>query len=300
MPERAPQFQAYWARVLSELADTPDSPELEELPLRETDFARLYGVHLTGIGPYRLFGYLSAPKGDGPFPAIYWAPPYGSVQEIIPQGTANEVRSRFLTFALAHRGQRTADRPFAAMFPGLLTQGIESPERYVFRGVVADAIRGLQFLAARPKLDRGRLVATGNDLALQAASLTGLASHLVCTPNLFLDPLAAAAQTRSYPLEEYNDYLRLYPARRANVAYTLAHFELVRFAPAVSATTLIVAGPAGSARDAKALAPLAAVFGGRSSVYQSRNSNYLDGVAIEDWVAAQLATGPPILPRHWT
>ena len=300
MSGNAAGFDAYWSRVLGELADIPASPELERLPLRETDFACLYGVRFSGIGPYRLFGYLSIPKGRGPFPAIYWAPPYGSVQEIIPQGTANEVRSRFLTFSPAHRGQRTADRPFAAMFPGLLTHRIDSSDRYVFRGVVADAVRGLQYLSGRPELDRDRLVAVGNDLALQAVALSGLASHLVCTPNLFLEPLAAAARTRSYPLEEYSDYLRRFPARRSRVADTLALFELLRFAPAVSVPALLVAGPEGSLRDAPALARLENAMGGETTTYQSRNSNYLDGVAVERWVAGELASGSPILPRHWT
>ena len=97
------------------------------LPLRSTEFATLYGVRLTSLGPYRLFGYLSLPAGHGLFPAIYYAPKYQSVLEIIPQGTANLQRSRYVTFSLASRGQRNADTPYAAMFPGLLTDRIDDP-----------------------------------------------------------------------------------------------------------------------------------------------------------------------------
>ena len=124
------------------------------LPLRSTDFATLYGVRLTSLGPYRLFGYLSIPT-DGPFPAIYYVPKYQSVLEIIPQGTANLQRSRYITFCLAGRGQRNADTPYAAMFPGLLTDGIDQAASYIFRGIVADSVRGLQFLLTRRELDPG-------------------------------------------------------------------------------------------------------------------------------------------------
>ncbi len=185
------------------------------------------------------------------------------------------------------------------MFPGLLTRGIESPERYLFRDVVADAVRGLQFLTGRPEVDPDRLVTVGNDLALQSVALTGLSGCLVCSPELFFDPLGRSARTRAYPLEEYNDYLRRFPGRRASVETTLANFDLMRFAPQVSAPALIVSGPASSDRDESALAPLIAAIAGPASSYQSADSNYLDGVAIDGWIADQLGSGPPILPRHW-
>src|SRR5437867_5379250 len=159
----------YWQQALAELARCPARPEIEPLPLRSTAFATLYGVRLSSAGPYRLFGYLSIPKGTGPFPAIYYAPKYQSVLEIIPQGTANLQRSRYVTFSLAGRGQRNADSPYAAMFPGLLTDGIDSAPSYPFRGVVADAVRGLEFLLTRRAVDAAHVIVAGNAIALLTA-----------------------------------------------------------------------------------------------------------------------------------
>ena len=155
MDQRPGDFDQYWQQTLDALAGYPACPEIDVLPLRSTDFATLYSVRLTSLGPYRLFGYLSIPTGAGPFPAIYYAPKYQSVLEIIPQGTANLQRSRYITFALAGRGQRNADTPYAAMFPGLLTDGIDQAASYIFRGIVADSVRGLQFLLTRRELDPG-------------------------------------------------------------------------------------------------------------------------------------------------
>src|SRR5712691_3183492 len=137
-------FDAYWQQTLDDLARYPACPEIDVLPLRSTAFATLYGVRLTSLGPYRLFGYLSIPTGTGPFPAIYYPPKYQSVLEIIPQGTANLQRSRYITFSLAGRGQRNADSPYAAMFPGLFTEGIGDAASYVFRGIAADVVRGIE------------------------------------------------------------------------------------------------------------------------------------------------------------
>ena len=294
-----PEFNTYWDRVLEELDGIQARPELEPIPIRETEFAELYGVRLTGAGPYRLFGYLSVPKAPGSYPAIYWPPKYASVLEVIPQGTAVDVRRHFVTFSCAGRGQRNADRPFAAMFPGLLTKGIASPESYVFRGIVADAIRGLEFLRSRPEVDTSRVVAIGNDVALQAVALRGDTSHLVCTPALFFDPLDQASRTDGYPLEEYNDFLRLNPVARDSVANSLGYFDIRGFAPSVECSTLLMAGPAGSNMGPEALADLSRMIAGDVEIHASQRSSYRDGMHMEEWIAEQLGLDGPILPEHW-
>jgi cephalosporin-C deacetylase len=294
-------FDQYWQQTLADLAGYPARPELELLPLRSTDFATLYGVHLTSLGPYRLYGYLSIPRGHGPFPAIYYAPKYQSVLEIIPQGTANLQRSRYITFAMAARGQRNADTPYAAMFPGLLTEGIADVTSYIFRGIVADSVRGLEFLRSRPELDPTRVIVVGNDLALITAALHQGATHVVATPALFYHTAELASKTQAYPLEEVNDYLRTFPAQTAAVQRTLAYYDLPAFAPRVTATTLLMAGPVGSLLDAQALAPLVKALPGPVTVHESEQSTYKDGLYAETWMAEQC--GIPevqrILPEHW-
>jgi cephalosporin-C deacetylase len=139
----------------------PMAVETEELPFRSTEFCTAYIVRFTSIGPYRLFGYLSVPKGAGPFPAILYLPRYQSVVDVIPQGDANEKHKRFVTFSPAVRGQHNADKPYAAAFPGIFTDGITDPARYVFRGFVADCCRALEYLWTRPEVDRSRVVGGG-------------------------------------------------------------------------------------------------------------------------------------------
>src|SRR5262249_43739057 len=291
----------YWQDTLDELARYPARPEMDVLPLRSTPFATLYGVRLTSLGPYRLFGYLSIPTGAGPFPAIYYAPKYQSVLEIIPQGTANLQRSRYITFSLAGRGQRNADTPFAAMFPGQLTEGIDNAASYVFRGIVADSVRGLEFLLTRRELDTARVVLVGNDLALITAALTPGATHVVTTPALFHKTAELAPKSLAYPLEEINDYVRTYPARAEAVGQTLAHFDLSGFAPRVSAATLLMAGAPGSLLDAAAFKSLAGALKGPVTVHESEQSTYKDGLYAEQWIAAQcgVADVQSILPEHW-
>jgi cephalosporin-C deacetylase len=294
-------FREYWQETLDGLARYPACPELEAIPLRSTPFATLYGVRLTSVGPYRLFGYLSIPTGTGPFPAIYYSPKYQSVLEIIPQGTANRIRSRYVVFALAGRGQRNADTPYAAMFPGLLTEGIGDAATYVFRSIVADSVRGLEFLLTRRDLDPKRVAVVGNDLALITAALTSGATHVVAAPALFYKTAELAGKTQAYPLEEINDYLRRFPARAEAVRRTLAYYDLLAFAPRVAATTLLMAGAPGSLLDGQVLKRLVDALPGTVTLHESKQSTYQDGLYAEQWIAAQCGIDDlrTILPEHW-
>ena len=292
-------FDNYWHDLLAELARFPAAPEEQEIPLRSTDFATAYGVRLTSIGPYRIYGYLSIPNHDGPFPARYHLPRYGSVTDLVPQGQANGQRREHVTFAICVRGQRLADQPYAAAFPGQLTDGIEDPSTYVYRGIIADCVRGLQYLAARPEVDATRIAAIGNDLAVTTAALCPQVTHLVCTPTLLYTTSDLAQRTGAYPLEEINDYLRQHPTRREAVHRTLSYFDLRWFGSRISAATLMMAGADGSALEASALEPLTQAIRGETTVHKAEHSGYRDGLYAEEWLSRQFGMAEPSLPPHW-
>ena len=297
-------FDTYWHDVLAELARFPAAPEVQEIPLRSTDFATAYGVRLTSLGPYRIYGYLSIPNPDpltrqGPFPARYHLPRYGSVQDLVPQGQANGQRREHVTFAICVRGQRLADQPYAAAFPGQLTDGIDDPATYIYRGIVADCVRGLQYLASHPEVDATRIAAIGNDLAVTTAALSPQVTHLVCTPTLLYATADLAQRTSAYPLEEINDYLRQHPTRREAVHRTLSYFDLRWFGSRISAATLMMAGADGGALQASALEPLTESIRGETTVHKAEHSGYRDGLYAEDWLSRQFGMAEPSLPPHW-
>ena len=294
-----PDFMSYWNATLDELSETPVSQETSEVQLRSTNFCKTYRIHLTSLGPYRIFGYLSVPIGVGPFPARYYLPKYGSVVEPIPQGSANSQRESYVTFSLGARGQRGSDQPFAASFPGLLTEGIDDPLEYVFRGIVADCCRGLEYLLSRPEVDLQRVVGIGNDLAFITASLTTGLTHIVTTPALFYATSDISAQTSQYPLEEINDYTRRYPSKYEDVSKTLSYMDLRWFEPPESAITLMIGGSGDDILNQEMMQPLIHKFGEKLEFHPTEHSAYRDGLFTERWIAAQMGMAEPALPEHW-
>ena len=111
--------------------------------------------------------------------------------------------------------------PTPRCFRACSPTGIDDAAAYIFRGIVADSVRGLEFLVTRRELDPNRVAVVGNDLALITAASAPGATHVVAAPALFYRTAELAAKTQAYPLEEINDYLRTFPARAEAVRRTL-------------------------------------------------------------------------------
>jgi len=283
-------FDSYWQNVEQELADVALAPELTELPLRSNSFGTVYGLRLTSLDAYRVFAYYCIPHGEGPFPVIYRLPNYRSVVHIPPF----EERKQHISVALCHRGQRLADQPFAASYPGLLTWGIEDPDTYIYRAIAADCLRVMDFLLSQDKVDKNRISLVGGDLALWTASLRNQAAALFYVPSFFHKTLSKASATKMYPLEEINDCLRSFLQTREQIARTLGYFEPLHFAASIRTATMLMEDAEGEGDG------LVEAFPQEIERCTSYHSSFRDGVRQAQWLAEQLKIGVPMLPEHWS
>lgn len=290
---RPDNFDQYWDAVDQELSRYPAAPELELLPLRRTDFATVYGVKMTSIGPYRIFGYYSVPNGEGPFPGLLITPKYGSVNHL----PHYDDRERYATLVLMHRGQRLADEPFAASYPGLLTHSIADPDGYIYRGIVADCLRGAEFLLSRPEVDRNRVGISGDDLAIITAARRPQFAAAQFAGLMFYRLMEARQHSQAYPIEEVNDFLRTYPDQEAAVAQSLALLDPVNHASRVTAKSLLSIG-SGARNGREWHQPLLNQLEDRVETYTLAHEGGTDHDWTDGWMAAQLGAEPK--PRMWT
>ena len=238
----------FWKDMDEQLAHTPLGEQVQRNALYSEPEWECYEVHYSSLANYRLFGWLSIPKGRGPFAGIVVMPDYDSAVTLT-LNTWLHLRAETVILQASHRGQRGSDTGFEAHYPGLLTEGLERPETYVMRGIYADALRAVDFLVARPEV-AGRPIAVtgrylgrglGGSLALVAAAFRPRVTAVAADTPMMLGA-AALPLVRTYPLEEFNDYLRAYPERRDDVMTILAPYDLLTVARTVTQPVLLNLG----------------------------------------------------------
>jgi len=281
-------IDAFWNALDDDLARYPMKAELEPLPQHSTAASTTYGVRLTSVGPYRISGYYSVPNAPQPAPGLLITPRYGSVNNVPDYYD----RERYAVLQLIHRGQRRADRPFAAAYPGLLTVGIDSPETYIYRGIVADCLRGAEFLRSRPELDGGPVGIQGDDLALLTAARRPAFTAVLASELVLYRLLEASERTTAYPWEELNDYLRTAPESRPAVANTLGYFDPIHHVSSIRSRTMLTAIDGNGPRGEAWLDPLRATCGGSCATYRLTHKGAIDHDWLDAWMAGQLGTEP--------
>ena len=277
------ELDSYWQRVLDEVEALRDSPvEVTELALRSNEASTAYGVRFSGIGEYPLFAYLCVPRGDGPAPALFEAPGYGSVVAV----PDFERRRRHTVMTLCHRGQRLSDEPYSAQYPGLLTDGLPDADGYRWREIAADCLRAVDVLSARPEADMSCLAVTGNDLAVITAAFRPSVRFLLVNGQLLFR--SAPPTGAGYPLQELDDYLRLHPGEAERVTRTVSLFDPARFAPRIEAETLVTC----SEGQRRAVLPFVRALGDRGELAVRSGRGHLDHSMEEEWLSARTPEPP--------
>ena len=234
---------AFWERIEAQLAETDPGIAIERDAFYSQPEWDVFRMRYPSTGGHRLFAWLSVPKEGGPFPALIRMPDYASVHDII----YTPLRHRAVVINATHRGQRNSDGQVRASYPGLLTDGIESADKFTLFGAYSDALRAVDVLGTQSiALLSGVVALTGSglgaSLALAAAARRPGVSAVAADTPMALGHPAALEDGLSYPLAELGDYLRANPASQSLVQELLSVVNPVTTAPAVRCPVLMSAG----------------------------------------------------------
>lgn len=239
-------FDDFWEEVETGLDAQPFEPELRHIPERSTPEVDVYELHYVSLDGLRIAAWYCRPKPEylqPPYPGLAVFPGYVS-EPTLPKSWA---KLGYAAIGAAPRGKLRSNSQYNPGYPGLLVDRITDKNTYAYRGFYADALRVIDVLQALPEVDASRIGVFGGS---QGGALSLVTSALradvvkcaaVSAPYLtgFMD---SAALTRSYPYEEINEYLRLYPEREAQVRETVSYFDCLNLAPKITAPMLLYIG----------------------------------------------------------
>lgn len=240
---RPADFDRFWENIMKTAQGIPLEARIEPMPQRSTEQVEVFEVTYTSLDHVRIALWYCLPRQrQEPLPAIIHVPGYVS-EPLMPKATAAK---GYAALSVAPRGKLRSNGQFNPGYPGLLTHNITDRNSYSYRGFYVDACRAVDFLLSRPEVDAARIGVTGSS---QGGALTivtsALRPEIVCAaagaPYLcgFMD---AARLTHSYPYQEINDYLRLYPEREDQIRQTLNYFDGINFAPRIRCPIIVNVG----------------------------------------------------------
>lgn len=257
-PRRPADFDAFWKRTLDELAAFPS--DWERLPGAGGVFDgyRVDWLRFSSSGDMVVYGWLAVPEvtpvGHRGF---VWLPGYSPGN---PPPGPESLYPGTVTFGLNLHGH-PPDAPYvhpSVLGGDYITTGIDSPDAYILKRLVAHALRALDVLAAQPEVNAERLfvggMSQGGGLALVAAALSPRVKLCLADMPALCDldralSLIDRQRYRRLPhvripdaralIEEYAD---AHPERRAQIFQTYRYFDPLSHAAAIRCPVQMSAG----------------------------------------------------------
>ena len=168
--EQAPDdLLNFWDNLKEQLAQIPIEPIITFEA--DGDYSTSYRINLPIIDDRRVYGYISVPDGEGPFPAVLQLPPFGSSPNIVNPDFHTAERTGCLAMSISIHNAEPDEEDPQAYQPDIINDENMNYYRYAILG----AIRALDYLVSRDDYDGEHLavmgVSQGGGLSLLLAGL---------------------------------------------------------------------------------------------------------------------------------
>ena len=244
-------FDLFWGDVLDDLSQVDLKPEIIHDDLRSTKDIDIYQVFFNSLNNIRISAWLATPvskMSDKPIPVILQLPGYQN-DPLIPKYWP---LNGYASLSLNHRGKVRSRSEFDPGYPGVLTHNITDRNSYSYKGIYSDVWASIDLLSSNYfdlsniNIDSNRIGVAGSSqgggLTIISAAMKKEVKAAACGAPYLCGYMDAVELTNTYPYQEINDYLNLYPDRLDDVTNTLSYFDGMNFADKITCPIILNVG----------------------------------------------------------
>ena len=180
-------FASFWEAAKTQLKSIDMEASLTKIEDRSTQARNVYLVEIKSVpdglegDPVIVRGYYAEPNAEGTYPAIVHYQGYDSDATAKPYELYGDDNPTYVEFVLSTRGQSINNRPpYENPYGDWFAYGFDDKNHYYYRGAYMDAVRAIDFVASRDKVQKDNIFAEGQS---QGGALT-IAAAALCDNRL--------------------------------------------------------------------------------------------------------------------
>lgn len=240
------EFDSFWDAQKKELAKIPHDARLERSAKHSDTKVDCYKISLASVDGKRVHGWISVPKGKGPFPAILTVP-YAGVYGIEPDKRHAYMGALAMNIIVHDLPVDEKPEFYEKLANGPLENyrniGMRDRQKSFFRYAILACLRAADYLAARPDFNGEDLAVTGGSQGGGLAIITAGAEPRVKVMAAGVPALCDHAGIANGRISGWPQWLRrVKGAETAKVLETSAYFDAVNFAREYRGKSLLCVG----------------------------------------------------------
>ncbi|MBB6112851.1 acetylxylan esterase [Mucilaginibacter lappiensis] len=241
-------FDQFWEETRQQLSKVSPQYKVIFRPDLSTKYKKVYSVEMKSYENLLIRGWLVIPTDGSKFPVHYRVPGY--VVELKP----NMDNDDYIAFDINVRGNGNSKDVVHINTDNYSTTNIQDKDKYIYRGVYMDCLRGLDFLYSHANLgiDTSKIFVEGGSqggaLAVVTAGLDKRVKVLTMQVPLYADirdnySISASYKEQVVPFKMFRQYKNQHPEFTWEQFYaTFDYYDPQNFAPMVKCPVLMGIG----------------------------------------------------------
>ncbi|MBY0525449.1 MAG: acetylxylan esterase [Gemmataceae bacterium] len=239
-------FDTFWEAQKKELAKIPLDAKLEHSPKHSDARVDCYKISLASVDGKRVHGWISVPKGKGPFPAILTVP-YAGVYGIEPDKRHAQMGALAMNIIVHDLPVDEKGEFYEKQADGPLKDyrniGMNDRQKSYFRQAILACLRAVDYIATRPDFNGKDLAVTGGSQGGGLAIITAGADPRVTLLAAAVPALCDHSGIASDRISGWPQWLRRVKGdEAAKVLETSAYFDAVNFARKFKGKSVLAVG----------------------------------------------------------